>query len=528
MKAALYARVSTLGQGEEDKASIPEQIARIEKYCQEKGYSVADRYVDIGYSGAKKNRPEFQRMLADAKSSKFDVIACWKADRLSRGMYPAAALMEVIEPLDISLEAVEEHLDMNYFAMLAVVGKMELDNMKARSRMGKEAKAKKGLTLGSHPYGYTYNKETALLEINEEEASVVRWIFDLYLKGSSIRQIMAKLNYLAIPTHTPSKYGWPTSRVAIILSRSAYCGEAYYNQTRGSSKRHFKPKEEWIPIPCPVIISRETFETAQDRKKKNKQFLRKTSKHTFLLKHLLYCSVCGMRFYGTTTGARFTAVLANGSRKTYYHRKEQAYYICRGMKFYHHNHNCRSPKRIWADDIEPLVWNKIDETLRQPEMLKLALENRLTQIQSDVVNEEHRLKTVKDNIDRCKREENWVITQAKKGAITEEQMDLQLRASMEDRERYDTELEEILEAKEIRAKGEDIITQAWERCQALLPRLDYLKESQTEEGIKDKQAIIQLLVDKIIVNGEGEVTINLAIPEPESVDAYCMTPSTPD
>jgi len=249
MKAALYARVSTPGQGDEDKASIPEQIARIEKYCQEKGYSVTDRYVDIGYSGAKKNRPEFQRMLADAKSSKFDVIACWKADRLSRGMYPAAALMEVIEPLDISLEAVEEHLDMNYFAMLAVVGKMELDNMKARSRMGKEAKAKKGLTLGSHPYGYTYNKEAALLEINEEEASVVRWIFDLYLKGSSIRQITAKLNYLAIPTHTPSKYGWPTSRVAIILSRSAYCDEAYYNQTGGSGSRHFKPKEEWIPIP---------------------------------------------------------------------------------------------------------------------------------------------------------------------------------------------------------------------------------------------------------------------------------------
>ena len=528
MRAAIYARVSTPAQGEEDKASIPEQIARIEKHCQEKNYSISEKYIDIGYSGAKSKRPEFQRMLNDAKKGKFDAIVCWKTDRISRGMYPAAALMETIEPLGIKLEAVEEHLDINYFALLAVVGKIELDNMKARSRMGQEARAKKGLTLGSHPYGYTYNKETGLLEINGEEGSVVRWIFDLYVKGSSIRQITGKLNDLGIPTPIPSKYGWLTSRVAIILSRSAYCGEAYYNQTRGSGKRHFKPKEEWIPIPCPAIISRETFEAVQVRKKDNRRFLRKTSKHTFLLKHLLYCSECGMRFYGTTLGATFTKVLADGTRKTYHHKNEQAFYMCRGMKFYPHIYDCRSPKRIWAHDIEPLVWNKIDETLRSPEMLKLALNNRLEQIQSDIANEEQHLKLVKDNIDRCKQEENWVITQAKKGAITEEQMDLQLRASMEERGRYETELKEILEAKEIRTKGEDTINQTWERCQALVPRLDYLKENQIEETAKDKEAIIRLLVDRITVNGNGEVTINLAIPEPESVDTYCMSPSTPD
>lgn len=527
MRAAAYCRVSTPAQGEEDKASIPEQIVRIEKYCQEKGYSMFDRYVDIGYSGAKSKRPEFQRMLNDAKKGKFDVIVCWKADRLSRGMYPAAVLMEVIEPLSIKLEAVEEHLDMNYFALLAVVGKMELDNMKARSKMGKEAKAKKGLTLGSHPYGYTYNKETGLLEINEKEASLVRWIFDSYLKDSSIRQITAKLNDLGIPTPTPSKYGWLTSRVAIILGRSAYCGEAYYNQTRGSGKRHFKPREEWIPIPCPAIISREIFEAVQTRKKANKQFLRKRSKHTFLLKHLLYCSECGMHFYGTTLGTAFTRVLVDGTRKTYHHKNEPAFYMCRGTKFYPHIYNCRSPKRIWANDIEPLVWNKIDETLRRPEMLKFALDNRLEQIQFDTANEEQRLKMVKDNIDRCKREESWVITQTKKGTITEEQMDLQLRSSMEERERYETELKEILEAKEIRAKGEDIIMQAWERCQALVPRLDYLKDNQTEEATKDKEAITHLLVDRIIVNGNGEVIINLAIPDPKSVDANCMSPSIP-
>ena len=144
MRVALYARVSTPRQGEEDKVSIPEQAKRIEKYCQEKAYTIADRYVDVGYSGAKSKRPEFQRMLNDAKANKFDLIVCWKADRLSRGMYPAAALMEVIEPLNISVEAVEERFDMNTFALLAVVGKIELDNIRARTQAGREGNIKQG------------------------------------------------------------------------------------------------------------------------------------------------------------------------------------------------------------------------------------------------------------------------------------------------------------------------------------------------------------------------------------------------
>ncbi len=527
MRAALYARVSTPAQGEEDKASIPEQVARIEKHCQEKGYTIADRYVDIGYSGAKSKRPEFQRMLADAKNSRFDVVVCWKADRLSRGMYPAAALMEIIEPLGIGIEAVEERFDMNTFCLLAVVGKMEIDNMKARMQMGREARAKKGLAQGSQPYGYIYNRETGHLEIDEKQAGVVRWIYELYLNGASIRQVTAKLNQAGIPTITPSNYGWLTSRVAEILGRPTYCGEAYYNRTRGGGGRRLKPREQWISTPCPAIISRETFEAAQAKKKANKHFLRRKSKHTFLLKHLLYCSECEMQFYGTTLGATFTKVMADGSRKTYYHRNEHAFYMCRGMKFYPHIYHCRSPKRIWADDIEALVWDKIDETLRSPEMLKIALENRLEQLRSKMAEGEQHIAAVRDNIDRCKLEEHRVITWARQGRITEQQMDLQLRAVRADRERQELELKEVLEAKDIQAKGQDIIQQAWVRCQELMPRLDYLKQNETEETAKDKQAIIQLLVNKVTVNSKGEVSINLAIPKLESVGAYCMPSPIP-
>ena len=73
-------------------------------------------------------------MLKDAQAGSFDVIVAWKSDRLSRGMYPAAALMEAIEGTEIGVEAVNDTIDLNTFGLLAAVGKIELENIRARAR----------------------------------------------------------------------------------------------------------------------------------------------------------------------------------------------------------------------------------------------------------------------------------------------------------------------------------------------------------------------------------------------------------
>ena len=113
-RTAIYARVSDKSQDAEDKTSITEQIGEMEVYCKEKGLAITARYHEVGRGWSKK-RPEFQRMLADARRGRFDVIVCWKSDRLSRGMYPAAALMEVVEAHRIRLEAVMDAIDMKTF-----------------------------------------------------------------------------------------------------------------------------------------------------------------------------------------------------------------------------------------------------------------------------------------------------------------------------------------------------------------------------------------------------------------------------
>ena len=131
-RAAIYSRVSTAEQAEDDKASLNEQERRCREFCQEKGYDAIVSYQDIG-SGTTRKRPSFTDMLKDARLRQFDVIIAWKTDRLARGIYPCSALMEAIE-------TVAELFDRTTFEIRAVLGRIEVENIVQRTTMGREAK----------------------------------------------------------------------------------------------------------------------------------------------------------------------------------------------------------------------------------------------------------------------------------------------------------------------------------------------------------------------------------------------------
>ena len=179
-RAAIYARVSDKSQAEDDKTSLTEQTADMEAYCARKGLRIVARYQEVGRGWSKKH-PEFQRMLAEAREGRFDTIVCWKSDRLSRGMYPAAALMEVVEAYQIRLESVLDAIDMKTFGLMAAIGTIELDNFRERATMGKRGAAKQGrISTDRPPYGYRVDP-TGRAVVNEAEAEVVRRIFHDYV-----------------------------------------------------------------------------------------------------------------------------------------------------------------------------------------------------------------------------------------------------------------------------------------------------------------------------------------------------------
>ena len=239
-RAAIYARVSDKSQAEEDKTSLSEQVADMERYCEERGMIVAASYQEVG-RGWSKRRPEFQRMLGDARRGSFDTIVCWKADRLSRGVYPAAALMEVVEAYGIEIESVMDAIDMKTFGLMAAIAKIELDGIRERTSMGRRGAAKRGrVPSGKLPYGYRVG-EDGRPEMVEEQAKVVQRIFRMYLgDGIGTDTIARLLTEEGVPPARSIKR-WHHTHVGRILSNEAYkgvwnYGRQSYKADRGRGK----------------------------------------------------------------------------------------------------------------------------------------------------------------------------------------------------------------------------------------------------------------------------------------------------
>lgn len=492
MKAALYARVSTVAQGEEEKASIPEQIAKIEQHCRDKGYAIADRYIDIGYSGATKSRPEFQRLLKDAQANKFEVIICWKADRLSRGMHPAAALMEIIEPMSIRLEAVEEPLDMNYFAMLAVVGKIELDNIRARTKFGREARAKRGLHPGGHfvPYGYRLNNGKIVLV--EEEAHWIKNLFHWVADGKSARSWVAYANKHGFVTQ--GGQGVLAQQVSQWLRNPIYKGEYVWNKTTmKSGKRKKVPPTEWIEIDCEPIVSAELWEKVQERLSQNKRFSSGNAKQFYLLRGLLTCAECGKSFLGGSGHGR--------------------YYECYGTRNYPHLYQCRHPYRINADLLEKYCWNQIIDEVTNIISHQDALQYLINQF------EVQRIKLRDDLTNQFKQKEKLVIerqriaTLVRKGHLSPKEAELQYAAIRAEDEQYEAEIAKL---EQINANGDK------EQAEELLRRIKWLEKvynwfelSFSQVSNEDKCRVVQDIIDKVIIDGENQVEVRLKLLSPD-------------
>ena len=299
-RAAIYARVSDKSQAEDDKTSISEQLGEMQAYCEQKGMTITARYQEVGRGWSKK-RSEFQRMLADAKRERFDTIVCWKADRLSRGMYPAAALMEVVEAHQIQLEAVTDAIDMKTFGLMAAIGKIELDNFRERATMGKRGSAKQGrMPAGAAPYGYRTGDD-GKPEIYEPEAEVVRRIFHMYvyegLAGTAICQQMTGDN---APLRNPGSR-WHKAYINDILGREVYKGTWHYGKARwvvteAGERVYPQPEDKWIEVPFPTLVDEETWDRAQAIKSQRRQKSNRNTKIFYLLQHLVSCAECGLMF----------------------------------------------------------------------------------------------------------------------------------------------------------------------------------------------------------------------------------------
>jgi len=147
-RAALYMRVSTKQQ------KIDSQRDALLDYAKNGGYEVTYEYVDIGISGAIKNRPELRQLTKDAHRHKFDVVIVWKFDRFARSVVHLLEALEEFNHLGIGFISLTDGIDTKspagkaLFSIIGVLSELEHDLIKDRVKAGMQSAKERGVKLG--------------------------------------------------------------------------------------------------------------------------------------------------------------------------------------------------------------------------------------------------------------------------------------------------------------------------------------------------------------------------------------------
>lgn len=200
MRAAIYARYST---DQQSDASIEDQHRLCLRLIEGNGWREAETYSDRGLSGASHLRPAYQRLLEDARRNAFDVVVAEGPDRISRDQEHIAGFFKQMRFQGIPIVTVAEGESSElHIGVKGTMSSLFLKDLAQKTHHGLEGRVRKGKSAGGVTYGYDVLRSftadgevsTGDRTVNEEQATIVRRIFEDYAAGISPRAIAGKLN----------------------------------------------------------------------------------------------------------------------------------------------------------------------------------------------------------------------------------------------------------------------------------------------------------------------------------------------
>lgn len=508
-KAALYARVSTARQEQEE--TIDSQIAEVKQRIlnDDALLSSENVYIDEGYSGSMLERPSLDAMLEAAKNKEFDVLYIYDLGRLSRQLSHLLIVTEQLEKYDREVISLHERItgtpeDKFLLHIMGSMHEYERAKIAERFRRGKMYKARSGKIVGYNPpYGYNYNKETGELEINASEAIVVRNIFNWVVEeGLSAYAIIQRLHDEGFhPAKQMNEY-WSRGPIARILKNETYFGKHHFNKTESilphsrtqdtgkyrkiqKTGRRIRPREEWIEFDVPAIITEDLFNKAQVQLQRNSNFNSKNRIHQYLLTSLIKCT-CGANRNGDgPTGKKYYRCTAR-------HRFQPIETKCRvgGLN---------------VQVTDALVWMEISKLLSDPKMIRKHAERWLEQrtIQKTNTNSQ----THNEALKSLKNEQKRYLDVYGKGLIDEELFSLKMSETNKQIKTLSAQLANSSKNRGIVDKIdiEELILKAARK----IGKLEF----------EQKKFIIERVIDKIVASPK-EITIWGHIPLPSLTPAY--------
>lgn len=283
--AVIYARYSCERQTEQ---SIEGQVRVCTEYAEHLGYNIIHIYADRAVSGKTDHRADFQRMIKDSQDKKFNYVIVYKLDRFSRNRYDSALNKAILKKNGVKLlSACEQISDTPEGIILEsmIEGYAEYYSAELSQKVKRgirESRLKGNFTGGFTPYGFKIIDKK--WTIDEAQAAIVRQIFNDYLKGVSIEEIVKKLNSLHIFTDLQTKFS--KNKIIRMLKNKKYIGL-------------IENGDEIYDNIVPSIIDKKIFERVTKRmSKKNGGRSHKRSPTPYILSGRMSCGMCNSNVVG--------------------------------------------------------------------------------------------------------------------------------------------------------------------------------------------------------------------------------------
>lgn len=410
-KVAVYVRVSTAGQ--EDEETIDNQVSELKKRVKLDGHQLHEQFIykDDGWTGTLLERPDLDRLRSDAKAKMFDLLYFYDRGRIARKFVYQEVVLDELQSLGIDCISLHDingstPEEMLMGSVMGIFHEYERVKITERMRLGKMHKVRENKKLLGYnpPYGYDYlprikggeNARDGRFVINKQEAEAVRKIFGWVAEGTSLREVIRKLQEEGIPPKKQKRDTWTKGPVVRLLQNTTYIGEHYYNKSEAivtqnpknpaqkyrrikKTGRRVRPKEEWLPIKTPKIIDKDLFEKVQKQLELNVKFKHRNNKrNNYLLTGILECE-CGKPRTGDPG--------CNGN----------LYYRCTDrLTRFPMPRICYSGG-VNAQIADTVVWGNLEQLLTNPKLIKQQADRWLntknvSPAKSELIDSEERIK----------------------------------------------------------------------------------------------------------------------------------------
>ncbi|MGL9718905.1 MAG: recombinase family protein [Wolbachia sp.] len=380
----------------------------------------------------------------------------------------------------------------------------ETTRIMERSRRGKLERAKDGCVsvITVAPYGYNriehVDRDQIKIEINEEEAKIVRQIFIwIGQERVSIREVIRRLRDMSVRTRSGKKV-WCPIVIWKMLKNPAYKGLFAFGKSKRVEKRGKiticrTEEENWIYIPIPKIIDEGLFNKVQKQLGENKERARiqREGKKKYLLQSLVVCQNCKYAYSGAQCGGE--------GEKISYYRCSSTIRITDGEE------KCNN-KSVRTDMLEMAVWEQVKDVLKNPEMIRKEYQRRILENKSDESLDKklaRRENQIKEGIEKLMED---YYSQGEKRYISEEEFKQAKKILNERLKGIEEEKKKVTDRKAVETGISRIISSLknfYSSIKSNLERLDW----QTKRGI------VKALIERIRIDHD-QVEIGFQIEEP--------------